>query len=52
MKIEIIQANDKAELDNMINACIQDRNVEDIKLSSVVLSNDIVQHTAIIMLRT
>ncbi|MCV0431820.1 hypothetical protein [Nitrosopumilus sp.] len=51
MKVEIIQSNDKSELDNLINACIQDRDVEDIKLTSVVLSDNIVQYTAMIMFR-
>lgn len=52
MKVELIQADNKDELDNLINACIQDRNVEDIKLTSVLLSDNKVQYTALIMLKT
>ena len=50
MKVEIIQSEDKSELDNLINACIQDRNVKDIKLVTAVLSNNVVEYTALIML--
>lgn len=52
MKVEIIQSQDKSELDNLINACVQDRDVRDIKLTTAVLSNNVVQHTALIMLNT
>ena len=52
MKVELIQADSKDELDNLINACIQDRDVEDIKLTSTLLPDNKIQHTALIMLKT
>ncbi|MGY5148291.1 MAG: hypothetical protein ACW9W4_09875 [Candidatus Nitrosopumilus sp. bin_7KS] len=52
MKVEIIQSQDKSELDNLINACVQDREVKDIKLSTTILSNDVIQYTAMIMINT
>ena len=51
MKVEIIQSSDKSELDNLINTCIQDRDVHDIKLTSLILSNGQVEYTALIMMR-
>ena len=50
MKVEIIQSEDRSEFDNLINACVQDRKVRDIKLATVVLSNNTIQYTALIML--
>lgn len=50
MKVEIIQTEDIAELDGLINTCIQDRMVSDIKLTSVVLPNGSVKYTALIMI--
>ncbi len=50
MKVEIIQTEDIAELDRLINTCIQDRAVSDIKLISDVLTNGKVKYTALIML--
>ncbi len=50
MKVEIVQSDNVAELDKLINACIQDRKVDDIKLSSLLVENNKVQYTALIML--
>lgn len=52
MKVEIIQSNDKSELDDLINTCIQDRNVSDIKLTTTALQDNTVQYTAMIMFGT
>ncbi|WP_179363345.1 hypothetical protein [Nitrosopumilus oxyclinae] len=52
MKVEIIQSQNKSELDNLINECVQDRDVKDIKLSTAVLSNNVIQYTAMIMINT
>ena len=50
MKVEIIQTEDIAELDGLINTCIQDRMVSDIKLASNVLPNGNIRYTALIMI--
>lgn len=50
MKVEIVQAESIAELDGLINACIHERKVDDIKLSSLVLQDNKIQYTALIML--
>lgn len=50
MRVEIVQSENISDLDKLINACIQDRKVVDIKLSSVVLENGKSQHIALIML--
>lgn len=50
MKVEIVQSDSLSELDKLINACIQDRKVEDIKFSTVVLENNVMQYTALIMI--
>ncbi|MHA7734759.1 hypothetical protein [Nitrosopumilus sp. S6] len=52
MKVEIIQSNDKSELDDLINTCIQDRSVSDIKLTTTALQDNTIQYTAMIMFRT
>ncbi len=52
MKVEIVQSESKAELDSLINSCIQDRDVKDIKLTTVLLSDNKVQYTALIMLKS
>ncbi|MDH3311867.1 MAG: hypothetical protein OEM28_01815 [Nitrosopumilus sp.] len=52
IKVEIVQSETKSELDSLINSCIQDREVEDIKLIAVVLSVNKVQYTALIMLKS
>ncbi|MDH3278354.1 MAG: hypothetical protein OEM21_09690 [Nitrosopumilus sp.] len=51
MKVEIVQSESKSELDNLINSCIQDRDVEDIKLSATLLADNKIQYTALIMLK-
>ena len=51
MKVEIVESDSKPELDDLINACIQDRDVFDIKLSTSVLHGGKIQYTALIMLR-
>lgn len=49
MKVEIVQAESIRELDSIINACIQERRVHDIKLSTTVLSDHSILYTALIM---
>lgn len=49
MKVEIVQAENIRELDSIINTCIKDRKVHDIKLTTTVLSENIIQYTALIM---
>lgn len=51
IKIEIVESDNKSELDRLINACIQDRDVFDIKLATVLHQGKI-QYTALIILRT
>ena len=51
MKVEIVESNSKTELDILINACIQDRDVFDIKLNTTVLQQGTIQYTALIILR-
>ena len=51
MKVEIVESDNKSELDDLINTCIQDRDVFDIKLTVTVLPQGRVQYTALIMLR-
>jgi hypothetical protein len=50
MKVEIVQSENISELDKLINACIQDRKIEDIKLSSTILDSGKIQYTALIMI--
>ncbi len=50
MKVEIVQSENVSELDKLINACIQDRKVVDIKPSSILLDNEKIQYMALIML--
>lgn len=50
MKVEIVQSDNVAELDRMINACIHNRKVNDIKIISTVISGDKVLYTGLIML--
>ncbi len=50
MKVEIVQSENISELDELINACITDRNVVDIKLSTISLHNGKIQYLALIML--
>lgn len=50
MKVEIVQSDSISELDKLINACIQDRKVEDIKLSTVMINHEKVLYTALVML--
>ena len=52
MKVEIVESNSKSELDSLINSCIQDRDVQDIKLTTSVLHDGKIRYTAMIMLRT
>lgn len=51
MKVEIVQSDNIAELDKLINACIQNRKVEDIKISTSVIDEQKVLYTALIMLQ-
>ena len=51
MKVEIVESDNKSELDDLINACIQDRDVFDIKLAITPLHEEKIQYTALIMLR-
>jgi len=51
MKVEIVESDNKSELDDLINTCIQDRDVFDIKLTTSVLHEGKIQYTALIMLR-
>jgi len=51
MKVEIVESDNKSELDSLINACIQDRDVLDVKLNVIVLPEGKTQYTALIMLR-
>jgi hypothetical protein len=50
MKVEIVETESIAELDRLINSCIQDRKIFDIKLATTVLSNERIRYTALIML--
>lgn len=50
MKVEIIQAETINELDHLINSVIEGRRVSDIKLSTVVLSEEKIKYIALIML--
>ena len=50
IKVEIVESDNKSELDRLINACIQDRDVFDIKLATVLHQGKI-QYTALIILR-
>lgn len=50
MKVEIVQADNIAELDKLINACIQNRKVNDIKIISTAISEDKVLYTGLVML--
>ena len=50
MKVEIVQADNIGELDRLINSCIQDRKIHDIKLTTTALSENKIQYTALIML--
>ena len=50
MKAEIVESENKSELDNLINACIQDRNVFDIKLTTTALNEGKMLYTALVLL--
>lgn len=50
MKVEIVEAESIAELDRLINSCIQDRKIFDIKLTTTVISDNRVRYTSLIML--
>lgn len=50
MKVEIVQTENIGELDNLINACIKDRRIQDIKLNTSVLSENTIKYTALIIL--
>lgn len=50
MKVEIVQSENISELDELINACITDREVVDIKLSTISPHNGKIQYLALIML--
>ena len=52
MKVEIVESDNKSELDNLINECIQDRDIFDIKLATTVLHEGKIQYTALILLRS
>ena len=51
MKVEIVESDNKSELDDLVNACIQDRDVVDIKLAVTMSPQGKIQYTALIMLR-
>ena len=51
VKAEIVESDNKSELDSLINACIQDRNVYDIKLATTVMHEGKIRYTALILLR-
>lgn len=51
MKVEIVESDNKSELDDLINACIQDRDVFDIKLTVTALPQGKTQYTALIILK-
>lgn len=50
MKVEIVQAENIAELDKLINACIHNRKVNDIKIISTMVGEDKILYTGLIML--
>jgi len=50
MRVEIVQSENVSELDKLINACIQDRKVDDIKFSTIKLEDEKIQYIALIML--
>ena len=50
MKVEIVQAESISELDGLINNCIEERIVFDIKIISHVLQNNSICYTAMMML--
>ena len=50
MKVEIVQADNIAELDKLINACIQKREVSDIKLTTTQMEDGEILYTALILL--
>ena len=52
MKVEIVESDNKSELDSLINACIQDRDVYDIKLTTTAMHEGNIQYTALILLRS
>ena len=52
MKVEIVESDSKSELDSLINECIQDRDVFDIKLATTVLHEEKIRYTALILLRS
>lgn len=51
MKVEIVESDSKSEIDSLINECIQDRDVFDIKLTTV-LHEEKILYTALILLRS
>ena len=52
VKVEIVESDNKSELDSLINACIQDRDVHDIKLATTVMPEGKVRYTAVILLKS
>jgi len=50
MKVEIVQSENIAELDKLINACIHNRKVSDIKIITTLIDDDRVLYTGLIML--
>ncbi len=52
MKVEIIESDNKSKLDDLINACMHDRDVFDIKLIVTVLPQGKIQYTSLITLKT
>ena len=49
MKVEIVEAENIGELDRLVNCCIQDRKVFDIKLETTVINDERILYTSMIM---
>ena len=52
MKVEMVESDNKSELDNLINTCIKDRDIKDIKLIVTALHEGKIQYTALIIFRS
>ena len=50
MKVELVHSDNISELDSLINSCIQNRKVHDIKITSEIFPNGKIQYVALIML--
>lgn len=50
MKIEIVESQNIAELDRLVNTCIQERKVKDIKFATSILKDNTIKYTALIMM--